>query len=175
MTKTYPTFLTQELGQGTYGRVILAQNKITKAKRAIKIIPKSKVKNTERFKSEINILKGLDHPNIIKLFETYEDKRNVYLVFEVCQGGELFERIISIGHFTEDKARHIFQQIIKSIFYCHMHGICHRDLKPENFLFATKDSDSLLKIIDFGLSKVYKLEEEIVEEKEKLSGIKNVR
>jgi len=77
-----------ELGSGTYGKVIKAKNKHTKAIRAIKIIPKVKVKNHERFATEIDILKNLDHPNIIKLYETYEDTRNIYLVFEVCDGGE---------------------------------------------------------------------------------------
>ena len=106
-----------------------------------------------------------DHPNIIKLYETFEDKRNVYLVFEVCSGGELFDRIISEGHFSDQRARSIFSQIVKSLNYCHKHGICHRDLKPENFLFATKDPDSPLKVIDFGLSKIYKNEEELLAEK----------
>ena len=116
-----------ELGQGTYGRVIKAKNKTTKVVRAIKIIPKAKVKNHERFATEINILKNIDHPNIIKLFETHEDTRNVYLVFEVCDGGELFDRIIAKGHFNEQQARTIFTQIMKSLYYCHKHGICHRD------------------------------------------------
>ena len=106
-----------------------------------------------------------DHPNIIKLYETFEDKRNVYLVFEVCSGGELFDRIISEGHFSDQRARSIFSQIVKSLNYCHKYGICHRDLKPENFLFATKDPDSQLKVIDFGLSKIYKNEEELLAEK----------
>lgn len=155
-----------ELGQGTYGRVLRGTNKITKVVRAIKIIPKSKVKNHERFKSEIDILRGLDHPNIIKLYETYEDSRNVYLIFEVCDGGELFDRIIAKGHFSEIEARTIFLQICKSIFYCHKNGICHRDLKPENFLFSTKDDKSPLKIIDFGLSKIFKNEEEMMDQKQ---------
>jgi len=83
----------------------------------------------------------------------------------------LFERIINKGHFTEDQARVLFTQIMRSILYCHKHGICHRDLKPENFLFATDDPESVLKIIDFGLSKVYKMEEEILEEKGNIAGI----
>lgn len=146
-------------------------HKLTKALRAIKIIPKAKVKNHERFATEINILKTLvgaqltkDHPNIIKLYETFEDARNVYLVFEICTGGELFDRIIDKGYFSEDEARNLFSQIMRSLHYCHKNGICHRDLKPENFLFANKEKDSPLKIIDFGLSKIYKAEEELAEE-----------
>jgi len=110
-------------------------------------------------------LKNIDHPNIIKLYETHEDSRNVYLVFEVCEGGELFDRIIAKGHFSEAQAKEVFRQIIKSLFYCHKQGICHRDLKPENFLFASKEDETSLKLIDFGLSKVYKTEDEIMDAK----------
>lgn len=78
----------------------------------------------------------------------------------------MFDRIINEGHFSEDAAKNLFSQIMKSLLYCHKHGICHRDLKPENFLFATSEPDSPLKVIDFGLSKVYKLEEEILAEKQ---------
>lgn len=167
-----------ELGQGSYGKVIKAKNKHTNAVRAIKIIPKAKVKNHERFATEINIQKTLDHPNIIKLYETYEDERNVYLVFEVCEGGELFDRIISKGHFSENEARHLFVQIMKSLFYCHKHGICHRDLKPENFLFGSKDDHSVLKLIDFGLSKIFANENEIIDSKpsnSKIAGFSEFR
>lgn len=73
--------------------------------RAIKCIPKSKVKNMDRFTREIDIMRNLDHPNIIKLYETFEDARNVYLVMEVCTGGELFDRIVDKGHYTEKEAR----------------------------------------------------------------------
>lgn len=89
----------------------------------------------------------------------------MYLVFEVCEGGELFDRIISKGHFTELQAKNVFLQIIKSLFYCHKHGICHRDLKPENFLFSSKEDENNLKLIDFGLSKVYKSEDELMDQR----------
>jgi len=112
------------------------------------------------------------------LYETYEDERNVYLVFEVCEGGELFDRILSKGHFSENEARHLFVQMMKSLFYCHKHGICHRDLKPENFLFSTKDDQSPLKLIDFGLSKSFINENEIVDSKpsnSKIAGFSEFR
>ena len=108
----------------------------------------------ERFKQEITILQTLDHPNVLKLFEYFEDEKNVYLVTEACRGGELFDRIIENEFFSEQTAAKIFKQIMQSINYCHNMGIAHRDLKPENFLFETKDQDSELKIIDFGLSKI---------------------
>jgi calcium-dependent protein kinase len=111
----------------------------------------------ERFKQEIAIMKMMDHPNIIKLYETFEDNRNIYLVMEICAGGELFDRIIESGHFTEVQAAVLMQQIIRAIYYMHENHVCHRDLKPENFLFVTKESieKNLLKIIDFGLSCKY--------------------
>lgn len=143
------------LGTGTYGSVIKATTKDGNQPRAIKIIPKGKVKDAERFKSEIQILSQLDHPNIIKLYETFEDNRHVYLVTELCKGGELFDRIIKKGHFTESEARNTFIQIMHAIFYCHSNGICHRDLKPENFLLLDEKPDSALKVIDFGLSKTF--------------------
>merc|ERR1719220_2049993 len=112
------------------------------------------MKSTEWFKQEIAIMKLMDHPNIIKLHESFEDHRNIYLVMELVAGGELFDRIIEAGHFTEQQAAILMQQIIRAIYYMHESHVCHRDLKPENFLFVTKDpiDKSLLKIIDFGLS-----------------------
>jgi len=112
------------------------------------------MKNIERFKQEIALMKIMDHPNIIKLYETFEDHRNIYLIMELCSGGELFDKIIEAGHFTEVQAAILMQQIIRAIYYMHENHVCHRDLKPENFLFMTKESidKNLLKIIDFGLS-----------------------
>jgi calcium-dependent protein kinase len=144
----------KKLGEGSYGSVCRAKNLSTGAIRAVKTIPKSQMKNIERFKQEIAIMKMMDHPNIIKLFETFEDHRNIYLVMELCSGGELFDKIIESGHFSEVQAAILMQQIIRAIYYMHENRVCHRDLKPENFLFMTKDSieKNLLKIIDFGLS-----------------------
>jgi calcium-dependent protein kinase len=96
------------IGSGTYGNVFKATKKDTNQTRAVKVIPKNKVKNQERFKSEIDIMTTLDHPHIIKLYETFEDARNIYLVMELCTGGELFDRIIDKGHFSEGQARNIF-------------------------------------------------------------------
>mmetsp|Transcript_20465 Transcript_20465/g.32629 ORF Transcript_20465/g.32629 Transcript_20465/m.32629 type:complete len:545 (-) Transcript_20465:251-1885(-) len=144
----------KKIGEGTYGTVSRGTHKITGVVRAIKTMSKGHLKNLERFKQEIAIMKVMDHPNIIKLFETFEDRRNMYLVMELCSGGELFDRIIEAGHFTEVDAAIVVQQILYAIFYMHKHNICHRDLKPENFLFLSQDpiDQSVLKIIDFGLS-----------------------
>jgi len=144
----------KKLGEGSYGSVCKAKNKSTSAIRAMKTISKSQMKNVDRFKQEIAIMKMMDHPNIIKLYETFEDHRNIYLVMELASGGELFDRIIECGHFTEVQAATLMQQIVRAIYYMHENKICHRDLKPENFLFMTKEpiEKNLLKIIDFGLS-----------------------
>ena len=140
------------LGSGTYGNVIKATQNGTNELRAIKVIQKNKVRNKERFQLEIDIMRQLDHPNVIKLYETFEDARNLYLVMELCDGGELFDRIIAKGHFNEKEARNLFTQMMLALNYCHANKICHRDLKPENFLLLTKADDSPLKVIDFGLS-----------------------
>merc|ERR1712224_720468 len=131
-----------------------AKNLSTCAIRACKSINKSQMKNMDRFKQEIALMKIMDHPNIIKLYETFEDHRNIYLIMELCVGGELFDRIIEAGPFTESQAATLMQQIIRAIYYMHENHVCHRDLKPENFLFMTKEpiENNLLKIIDFGLS-----------------------
>jgi len=145
----------KKLGEGSYGSVCKAKNKSTNQTRAVKTISKAQMKNIDRFKQEIAIMKMMDHPNIIKLFETFEDHRNIYLVMELCVGGELFDKIIASGHFTEVQAAILMQHIVRAIFYMHTTAqVCHRDLKPENFLFNTKDAieKSTLKIIDFGLS-----------------------
>jgi len=143
-----------KLGEGTYGSVSRGKHRGTGVQRAIKTLSKGHQKNIERFKQEIAIMKKLDHPNIIKLFETFEDSRNMYLVMELCSGGELFDRIIEAGHFCEADAAIVVQHILHAIFYMHKNGVCHRDLKPENFLFLSKASidKNVLKIIDFGLS-----------------------
>ncbi|PHJ21601.1 calcium-dependent protein [Cystoisospora suis] len=143
---------TKKLGQGTYGSVCRAVNKATKNVRAVKTIGKAKVKNVKRFRQEIAIMKSLDHPNIIKLFETFEDHKNIYLVLELCKGGELFDRIIEEGYFSEMYAGSVMRQVFAALYYIHQHGIAHRDLKPENFLFADKSKEAPLKIIDFGLA-----------------------
>ena len=93
---------------------------------------------------------------MLKLYECFEDDMNVYLITELCKGGELFDKIIEEECFSEKEAACIFKQILMSLNYCHSMGIAHRDLKPENFLFETHDPNSDLKIIDFGLSKIIK-------------------
>lgn len=96
------------LGKGTYGEVSSATHRENGQQRAIKTIARSKIKNWERFLAEVKILQQLDHPNVIKLYEYFEDKKNVYLVTELCTGGELFDRIVDEEFFSEEKACLIF-------------------------------------------------------------------
>jgi len=144
----------KKLGEGSYGSVSKAKSKTTGATRAVKSISKAQMKNLDRFKQEIAIMKIMDHPNIIKLYENFEDHRNIYLVLELCTGGELFDRIIDAGHFTESQAATVMQHMFRAMLYMHENKICHRDLKPENFLFVTKDpiEKATIKVIDFGLA-----------------------
>jgi len=144
------------IGEGSYGSVQRCQFKDTSQWRAVKTINKSLVKNAEQFKEEMAIMKLLDHPNIVRLYETFEDARNVYLVLELCTGGELFDRIVGDGKFTEQAAASTVQQMLRAINYMHQNYIMHRDLKPENWLLAVEAQaiqKTDLKLIDFGLSK----------------------
>jgi len=145
--------LERKLGEGSFGEVYLARDRITNAKRAVKKISKSKIKNPERMRSEIEIMKMTDHPHIVKLYEVIEDALFIYLVMEVCQGGELYDYIVNHKHVNERKASKLFRQLLLSIKYLQSQEICHRDLKPENLIFAD-DSYESLKLIDFGLGKL---------------------
>lgn len=149
----------KELGSGAYGVVFLAQNKTTSEKRAIKAIAKDRIEDPESFTNEITILRSLDHPNILKLYEVYETESTIYLVTELCEGGELFFHITKKSFLTEEEAAIIMRQIFSAVAYCHENKICHRDLKPENFLLKYEDDIKSIKMIDFGLSKKLKEDE----------------
>eukprot|EP00922_Rhytidocystis_sp_ex-Travisia-forbesii_P005105 GHVS01007467.1.p1 GENE.GHVS01007467.1~~GHVS01007467.1.p1 ORF type:complete len:777 (+),score=148.79 GHVS01007467.1:281-2611(+) len=140
------------VGRGTWGEVKTVTLKSTGVRRAAKKIPKCFVEDVERFRQEIRLMKSLDHPNIVRLFESFEDETDIYLVMEYCQGGELFDRLVDEGTFNERSAAHIMRQIVSAIAYCHSSLIAHRDLKPENFLFLNSSRRSPIKLIDFGLA-----------------------
>ena len=98
-------------------------------------------------------MKKLDHPNIVKFLETYQDNKYFHLVMEYCSGGELFDRLKA--GFTELEVVNVMQKAISAVEFIHMKKICHRDLKPENFMFQTNERDAEIKIIDFGLAKKF--------------------
>ena len=149
----------RKLGKGSYGKVYEVKNKTTGEIRACKQLSKSNLSNLKKFEKEIELLIKTDHPNIIKLYEVFEDDRFIYLIMEKCNGGELFDRIIihiqSNKMYTEKDVAKIFQQLISAIVYCHDNGIVHRDLKPENLLYINEGDEinNPIKVIDFGLSR----------------------
>ena len=144
--------LKEKLGEGAYGSVYKVQQKYTNYLRAVKAIKKKYVDSTE-FYNEIEVLKALDHPNIIKLFDCYQDKSYYYMVEEYCSGGDLFDYIQKEKFFTERKAGTIFNQLLSAVNHLHKKRIVHRDLKPENIvLIESKNKDVYIKLIDFGTS-----------------------
>ena len=148
-----------QLGKGGYGKVYQVKSKITGKMYACKKLSKLDIKNLIKFRREIDILMKTDHPNIIKLYETFESPNSLYLIMEECHGGELFDRILqhieNKEMYSEKDAAQIIQQVMSAIEYCHNNGIVHRDLKPENLLYLKKgnEENNPLKIIDFGLSR----------------------
>lgn len=140
------------LGKGSYGQVLKARHKETGEVNAVKIIRKANIENAMRMKREISIMKTLDHPNIVRLLEVYEDEECLYLVMEMCSGGELFDEIVRRGCFSEQYAATMMRQIFSAIAYCHGRDIIHRDLKPENILYANMKDESPIKVIDWGFA-----------------------
>ena len=146
----------QELGKGQFGTTYLVSHKVTKREAACKAIAKRKLvsaEDVEDVRREISILHHLgDHPNIVELIDAYEGSKHIYIVMELCEGGELFDRIVARGHYSEKDAATIFRTMMRTVAHCHNLGVIHRDLKPENFVLKTKEPDAAIKAIDFGLS-----------------------
>lgn len=143
------------LGKGSFGEVLLCINRATGQQYAVKVIVKSSVKRKgdhESLLREVEVLKGLDHPNIMKIFEFFEDDKYYYFVTELYSGGELFDEIVNRKCFSEKDAAKIIKQVLSGINYMHKQNVVHRDLKPENLLLESKIPNSNIKIIDFGLS-----------------------
>ncbi|CAL9060409.1 unnamed protein product [Musa banksii] len=147
--------LGRKLGQGQFGTTYLCVEKATGKEYACKSILKWKLtteEDVEDVRREIQIMHHLSgHPNVISIKEAYEDAVAVHVVMELCAGGELFDRIIQKGHYTERKAAELARVIVGVVEACHSMGVMHRDLKPENFLFVNQMEDAPLKTIDFGL------------------------
>ncbi|XP_023532474.1 calcium-dependent protein kinase SK5-like [Cucurbita pepo subsp. pepo] len=152
--------LGKKLGQGQFGTTFLCTDKKTGYNYACKTIPKRKLLCKEDYDDvwrEIQIMHHLsEHPNIVRIKGTYEDPVSVHLVMELCAGGELFDRIVRKGHYSEREAAKLIGVIVSVLESCHSLGVMHRDLKPENFLFQSVDEDAALMATDFGLSVFYK-------------------
>lgn len=150
----------RELGRGQFGVTYLVTHKTTKHQFACKSIATRKLVNRDDIddiRREVQIMHHLTgHRNIVELKGAYEDRHSVNLVMELCAGGELFDRIITKGHYSERAAANLCRQIVTVVHDSHTMGVIHRDLKPENFLFLSKDETSPLKATDFGLSLFYK-------------------
>lgn len=152
------------LGEGSFGQVFKVKHKLTGDERAMKIINKYSSllseEDEENTLKEIKILRMLDHPNIIKIYEFYNTKRKLFIITELCTGGELFDRIVEVNFFSEVVAAHIIKQILSATAFCHANKIIHRDLKPENILIENanerKKNFFNIKVIDFGTGEVNK-------------------
>ncbi|XP_076898595.1 CDPK-related kinase 3-like [Bidens hawaiensis] len=152
--------LGREIGRGHFGHTCRAKCKKGALKNqyvAVKVIPKSKMTSAlsiEDVRREVKLVKSLsEHQHMVQFYDAFEDDQYVYIVMELCEGGELLDRILSRGgRYYENDAKSIVIQMLSVASFTHLQGVVHRDLKPENFLFSTKDEDSLMKVIDFGLS-----------------------
>lgn len=152
--------LGRKLGQGQFGTTYLCTEISTNMDYACKSISKRKLiskEDVEDVRREIQIMHHLaGHKNIVTIMGAYEDSLYVHIVMELCGGGELFDRIIQRGHYSERRAAELTKIIVGVVEACHSLGVMHRDLKPENFLLVNKDDDFSLKAIDFGLSVFFK-------------------
>lgn len=142
------------LGQGAFGSVYESTSNTTGVVRAIKSIKIQNFtsKSIQKILNEVNILKSLDHPGILQIFEVYRDEKTLNIVTELCSGGNLFNKIQLRGYISENYSAKIMYDIITTVKFCHDAGIVHRDLKPENIIFEDDSLDARIKIIDFGTS-----------------------
>ncbi|XP_045482727.1 calcium/calmodulin-dependent protein kinase type 1-like [Harmonia axyridis] len=149
-------YMKELLGTGAFSVVRLAESKERPGQMyAVKIIDKKALKGKEdSLENEIKVLRRLTHTNIVQLLETFEDKSKVYLIMELVTGGELFDRIVEKGSYTEKDAADLIRQVLEAVDYMHEQGVVHRDLKPENLLYYNSDENSKIMISDFGLSKM---------------------
>lgn len=142
------------IGEGGYGQVFKVQHKKTGLIRAMKMIGKSKIdkKNQGKLFFEYQLLKNIDHPHIIRIYEVYNDTKNFYLITEFCEGGDIFSIIQRQEEFSEKIAARLMKQVVNAVLYCHLNGIVHRDIKADNVLLLHNDINSPVKLIDFGIS-----------------------
>jgi len=146
-----------QLGEGSFGRVCGVRDRMTNQRKACKTIGVRDMQDWQLVMTEIEVLKKVDHPNIMRFSECFVDGRNIYMISELCRGGALLEgfakRGVGVGS-AEVAAAACLQQILGATAYCHGKGIIHRDLKPDNVLYVSNEQDSAVKVIDFGLADV---------------------
>ncbi|XP_060759393.1 calcium/calmodulin-dependent protein kinase type 1D [Neoarius graeffei] len=143
------------LGTGAFSEVVLAQERATGKMFAVKCIPKKALKGKESsIENEIAVLRRIKHENIVALEDIYESSDHLYLIMQLVSGGELFDRIVEKGFYTEKDASTLIRQVLDAVNYLHSMGIVHRDLKPENLLYFNPQDGSKIMISDFGLSKM---------------------
>jgi protein serine kinase H len=140
------------IGRGSFSRVVRVEHRITKQPYAIKMTDRLQGKLPTVFEAELHVLRRVRHQYIIQLVEVFETPEKVYMVMELATGGELFDRIIAKGSFSESDAVRVLRMVVEGLEYLHLLGIAHRDLKPENLLYYHPGHDSKIMITDFGLS-----------------------
>uniref|UniRef100_H2YPM8 non-specific serine/threonine protein kinase n=1 Tax=Ciona savignyi TaxID=51511 RepID=H2YPM8_CIOSA len=146
-----PYRLDKTLGKGQTGLVKMGIHCTTGKKVAIKVVNREKLSENviNKVEREIAIMKLIDHPHILGLYDVYENKKYLYLILELISGGELFDYLVRKGRLTPREARHFFKQIVSAVDFCHHHNVCHRDLKPENLLLDEKNN---IRVADFGMA-----------------------
>lgn len=145
----------EKLGTGSFATVKRIVRNSDKEEFAVKIIRKNKLNKEELsvVHDEVEIMQRVEHKHCVRLFEIYETGSKLYMVMEILQGGELFDRIVQKGSYSEAEAAHVVDTVANALKYLHETGIVHRDLKPENLIYQNSADDALLKLTDFGLAK----------------------
>uniref|UniRef100_A0A671NGL6 Calcium/calmodulin-dependent protein kinase type 1D-like n=1 Tax=Sinocyclocheilus anshuiensis TaxID=1608454 RepID=A0A671NGL6_9TELE len=141
------------LGSGSFSEVYLVRERKTGNFYALKCVKKKQLHHSN-LENEIKVLKRIKHDNVVGLEDFYETRTHYYLVMELVSGGELFDRILDRGVYTEKDASHVIKQVLEAVSYLHQNSIVHRDLKPENLLYYSSDENAKIMISDFGLSKM---------------------
>lgn len=144
-----------KIGEGAFGSVCKAVHKSTGSIRAVKTVSQSLVPDLAELKLEAAIMRCMKHPNIIEFHDVFIDDKNLYVVMELCEGGEVLDRISQGGRFSEREVAIFMKQVFQAVQYMHSMGVCHRDLKLENFLFKTEEpmEKNTVKLIDFGVAR----------------------
>lgn len=162
------------IGQGSYGKVLKVQHLSTGIFYAMKVLDKDKAKGISDMKEllkEVEILKSLDHPHTVKLFEYFVNKQNLFMVFELSEGGDLHSRVTNHGAMKEAEVKEVMHQLLSTICYLHSNRIIHRDLKLQNILC----DQTGIKLIDFGISVLLKRGEMIKEAKGEKSHLDRIQ